>query len=122
MSVHPKGKRYAHQITGDRISVITEAHVTDPGVAEQLEGSLAMIRVLAAKEGVNLSETTNLFVEVDQDSGNCSYWFADHTHRTIFWLHPVDTNIIGLPDSYSKRHLRESCAAFTESTESTYVG
>ena len=54
MSVHPEGKRYAHKITEDRISVVTEAHVTDPGVAEQLEGSLAMIRILAAKEGVNL--------------------------------------------------------------------
>ena len=124
MSVHPEGKRYAHKIIEGRISVTTEAHVTDPEVAEQLEGCLAMIRVLAAKESVNLSETTNLFVEVDLNSGNCSYWFADHAHRTIFWLHPVDTDTIGLPDSYSKRHLRESCATFTLSTKSTssYVG
>ena len=122
MSVHPKGKRYAHQITGDRISVITEAHVADPEVAEQLEGCLAMIRALAAEEGVHLSETTDLFVEVDHDSRDCGYWFADHAHRTIFWLHPVDSNIIGLPDIYSKRHLRESCAVFTLSSEFNCIG
>ncbi|KAF8474416.1 hypothetical protein DFH94DRAFT_129161 [Russula ochroleuca] len=106
VSVHPEGKRYAHKITEDRISVITEAHVTDPGITELLEGSLAMIRVLAAKEDVHLSETTDLFVEVDEDSRSCSYWFADHAHRTIFWLRPVDTNTVGLPDSYSKRRIQ----------------
>ncbi|KAH9998660.1 hypothetical protein BJV77DRAFT_704579 [Russula vinacea] len=67
-----------------------------------------MIRVLAAKEGVHLSETTDLFVEVDQDSRDCGYWFADHANRTIFWLHPVVTKSVGLPDSCSKYHLRES--------------
>ena len=68
MSVHPDGKRYAHNVMTDGLSVVTEAHVTDPVVAEQLDACLAMIRVLAAKEGVHLSETTDLFVEVDQDS------------------------------------------------------
>jgi hypothetical protein len=123
VSVHPEGKRYAHKITEDGIFVITEAHVTDPGIGELLEGSLAMIRVLAAKEDVHLSETTDLFVEVDEDSRSCSYWFADHAHRTIFWLHPADTNTVGLPDSYSKHRLRESCAVFTLSRSvSIYVG
>ncbi|KAF8474535.1 hypothetical protein DFH94DRAFT_134644 [Russula ochroleuca] len=108
VSVHPEGKRYAHKFTEDRISVITEAHATDPVVAGQLEGCLAVIRILAAKEDIHLSETTDSFleIEIDQNSRNCSYWFADHTHRTIFWLRPVDTNTVGLPNSYSKRHLQ----------------
>jgi len=106
VSVHPEGKRYAHYNTGEGISVVTEAYVTDPGVAEQLEGSIAMIRALAAKEDVHLQATTDLFLEIDQEMGNCSYWFADHAHRTIFWLHSADTNTLGLPDSYSGRHLQ----------------
>ncbi|KAH9998653.1 hypothetical protein BJV77DRAFT_704337 [Russula vinacea] len=28
---------------------------------------------------------------MDQDSRKCGYWFADHAHRTIFWLQQVDT-------------------------------
>ncbi|KAH9998654.1 hypothetical protein BJV77DRAFT_940470 [Russula vinacea] len=106
VSVHTEGKRYAHNNMGDGISVVTEAHVTDPGVAEQLEGCLAIIRVLAAKQDIHFPETTELFLEIDQNSGKYSYWFADHAHRTIFWLHPVDTNTIGLPVLYSKRHLQ----------------
>ena len=124
MSVHPEGNRYAHKITEDRISVITEAHVTDPVVAGQLQSCLAMIRVLAAKEDIHLSTATDLFleIEIDQNLRNCGYWFADHAHRTIFWLSPVDTNTVGLPVSYSKRHLRESYAVVTSSTELNYVG
>jgi hypothetical protein len=121
VSVHPEGKRYAHKFTEDRISVITEAHATDPVVAGQLEGCLAVIRILAAKEDIHLSETTDSFleIEIDQNSRNCSYWFADHTHRTIFWLRPVDTNTVGLPNSYSKRHLRESYVVFISSSKFT---
>ncbi|KAF8461451.1 hypothetical protein DFH94DRAFT_640939, partial [Russula ochroleuca] len=85
VSVHSRGKRYAHKITEDRISVIAEACVTtEPGVAPQLEGCLAMIRVLADKEDICVASTTDLFVEVDHDSRSCSYWFADHAQRIIF--------------------------------------
>jgi len=101
MSIHPEGKRYAYNTAEDGISVITEAHVEDPVVAEQLETSTAMLRALAAKENVHLPATTDLFLEIDPDTETCSYWFADHAHRTVFWLHPVDTDAVGLPDSYS---------------------
>jgi len=108
VSIHPEGKRYAYNTAEDGISVVTEAHVTDPGVAEQLETSLAMLKALAAKENVHLPTTTDLFLEIDQDTETCSYWFADHAHRTVFWLHPVDTESVGLQDSHSKRHLQYS--------------
>jgi hypothetical protein len=108
VSVHPEGKRYAHNNTENGISLVTEAHVADHGVTEQLENCLAMVRTLAARENVHLPRTTDLFLEFDEISGNCSYWFADHAHRTVFWLHTVDTSTVGLPDSYSKNHLRES--------------
>jgi hypothetical protein len=122
VSVHPEGKRYAHKFTKDGISVVTEAHVTDPGVSERLGGCLAMIRVLTARKNISLAKTTDLFLEIDQNSRKCGYWFADHAHRTIFWLHPVDTNTVGLPVSHSKRHLRESYIVFSSSSELNYVG
>jgi hypothetical protein len=108
VSIHPEGKRYAYNTAQDGISIVTEAHVTDPGVAEQLEGGLAMLRALATEENVHIPASADLFLEIDQDTEACSYWFADHANRTVFWLHPVDTDTIGLPDTHSKRHLRES--------------
>jgi len=74
-----------------------------------------MLRALAASENVQLPATTDLFLEIDQDTETCSYWFADHSQRTVFWLHPVDTDAMGLPESYSQRHLRESYAFFSSS-------
>jgi hypothetical protein len=115
MSIHPEGKRYAYNTAEDGISIVTEAHVTDPGVAEQLEASLAMLRALAADENVQLPARTDLFLEIDQDTKTCSYWFADHGNRTIIWLHPVDTDAVGLLDSHSNPHLRESYAVFSSS-------
>ena len=120
--VHPEGRRYAHYDRGDGVSVVTEAYVTDPRIAEQLEGCIAMIRAVAVREDVQLPATTDLFLEIDEDMGNCSYWFADHAHRTIFWVHSADTNTLGLPDSYSGRHLRESYSVFTSSSELKSVG
>ncbi len=122
MSIHPEGKRYAYNTTEDGISVVTEAHVTDSGVVEQLESSLATIRALAAKENVHLPATTDLFLEIDEDTETCSYWFADHAHRTVFWLHPVETDVVGLPDSHSKRHLRECNALFSSSGGPIHFG
>jgi hypothetical protein len=113
VSVHPEGKRYAYNTAEDGISIVTEAHVKDPSVAAQLEKCIAMIRDIAARENVQLAASTDLFLEIDQDAETCSYWFADHAHRTIFWLHPVDTEMSGLPDSYSLNHLSESFAVFT---------
>jgi len=106
VSIHPEGKRYAYNTAEDGISVVTEAHVNDPGVAAQLETSVTKLKALAARENVHLPATTDLFVEIDQDTETCSYWFADHAHRTIFWLHALDTDSVGLPESHSKRHLQ----------------
>jgi len=108
VSIHPEGKRYAYYTTEDGISVVTEAHVSDPCVARLLENSVAMLKALATKENVQLPTTTDLFLEIDQDTETCSYWFADHALRTVFWLHPVHTYSSGLPDSYSERHRQYS--------------
>jgi hypothetical protein len=119
VSIHPEGKRYSYHTTKDGISVVTEARVSDPGVAEQLESGLAKLRALAAEENVDLLATTDLFLEINQDTETCNYWFADHANRTVFWsrLHPVDTDAVGLPDSHSKRHLRGSYTVFVLSSE-----
>ncbi|KAI0250658.1 hypothetical protein BJV78DRAFT_545954 [Lactifluus subvellereus] len=106
ISVHPEGKRYAYNQAQAGITFVTEAHVLEPGVSDQLDGWVTMIRGLAADNHVHVPVTSDLFIEVDQKLGNCYYYFADHGHRTVFWLHTVDTITVGLPDSCSKGHLQ----------------
>ena len=115
MCIHSEGKRYAYNTAEDGIPIITEAHVTHPSAAQQLQTCLAMLRALAAEDNAHLPAKTDLFPEIDPDTETCSYWFAAHAHRTVFLLHPVDTDATGLPDSHSQRHLCESCAVFSSS-------
>lgn len=115
VSIHPEGRRYAYNTMEDGISVVTEAHVSDSGVAAQLEKCLAMLRDIAARENVQLPATTDLFLEIVEDMETCNYWFADHANRSVFWLHQVDTDMVGLPDSHSLNHLSESHAVFSSS-------
>jgi hypothetical protein len=107
ISIHSEGKRYAHNRTEAGFSLITEAHALDCMVAERLEEWVGVIRVLAAEKDLQLPETTDLFLEIDDHSKTCSYWFADHAHRTVFWLHAADAATVGLPKAYSNAHLRK---------------
>jgi hypothetical protein len=106
VSVHSEGKRYGHNKTENGLCLVTEAHVSDPIVAERLDDWVGYIRAVAAEKDVYLPETSDLFLEIDENAGTCSYWFADHAHRTIFWLESVDTINVGLPNAFSKAHLQ----------------
>jgi hypothetical protein len=107
-SVHPEGKRFAYNRSQAGITFVTEADVLEPGISDRVEGWVAVIRGLAADYHVNLPVTSDLFVEIDQKMDSCYYYFADHEHRTIFWLHSVDTTPVGLPESCSKAHLQHA--------------
>ncbi|KAN0131012.1 hypothetical protein V8E53_011145 [Lactarius tabidus] len=106
ISAHPEGKRYAHIKSQAGVTVITEAHVAKPGVSDQLNAWLAVIYDIITEENITLPESSNLFLEVDQDTSTCNYHFAQHDRRTIFWLHALDTISVGLPPSFSDNHLQ----------------
>ena len=80
-----------------------------------------MIRARAAERDVHLLEASDLFLDIDPNSGTCNYWFADYANRTIFWLHQLDTREAGMPNSYSKDHLRESFTVFASSKVVNFV-
>ena len=50
VSIHSEGNRFAYNTVEDVISAITEAHVTDPGVAEQLERASQCLALLLPKK------------------------------------------------------------------------
>jgi len=106
ISAHPEGKRYAHIKSQAGITLVTEAHITEPGVSDQLNAWLAVIHDVITEGHVTLPETSHLFLEIHQDSDTCNYYFAQHDLRTIFWLHAQDTISVGLPPSFSSNHLQ----------------
>ncbi|KAF8257102.1 hypothetical protein EI94DRAFT_1634117, partial [Lactarius quietus] len=108
ISDHPEGKRYAHGKAQAGITIVTEAHVDDPGVSDLLDAWLAVICDMITEENVTIQETSHLFLEIHEASGTCNYYFADHRLCTIFWLQTIDTISVRLPDSFSSGHLQYS--------------
>ena len=106
VAIHSEGKRYAHNRTETGLSVVTEAHVSDTTVTERLNNCINSIRALAAEKDTPLPETSDLFLDIN-DTNTCNYWFVDHARRTVFWLHPVDPTVVGLPHAFSESHLRK---------------
>ncbi|KAH9003468.1 hypothetical protein EDB86DRAFT_3100033 [Lactarius hatsudake] len=108
ISAHPEGKRYAHIKSQTGITVVTEANVAGPGVADQLNAWLAVIYDTINEEHAPLLDCSDLFLEIHQDAGICNYYLANHGLRTVFWLHTLNTISVGLPPSYSSSCLQYS--------------
>ncbi|KAH9031463.1 hypothetical protein EDB84DRAFT_170415 [Lactarius hengduanensis] len=108
ISAHPEGKRYAHTKSQTGITVVTEANTARPGVSDQLNAWLVVICDTINEEHVHLPDSSDLFLEIHQDSGTCNYYFANHGLRIVFWLHTLNTISVGLPPSYSSSCLQYS--------------
>ncbi|KAH8987894.1 hypothetical protein EDB92DRAFT_2104876 [Lactarius akahatsu] len=104
-STHLEGKCYAHTKAWAGTTIVTGAHIDEPGVSDQLNAWLAIIRNVITEKHVHLPETSHLFLEIHADIGSCNYYFVDHSIRTVFWLHTLDTISIGPQRSFSSGHL-----------------
>ena len=93
--------------------MVTEARIAEPGVTDQLDAWLSIIYNAITEKQVHLLDTSHLFLDISGDSGSCNYYFADHTRRTVFWLHTLDT--VGVPPQHSliNSHLRMFINPFT---------
>ncbi|KAH9074247.1 hypothetical protein EDB83DRAFT_2355675 [Lactarius deliciosus] len=108
ISGNSEGKYYAHTKAQAGITVVTEARVTEPGVPDQLNVWLHIICDMISEEQIPIPESSDLFLEIHQDLGACNYYFADHTRRTVFWLHTFDTIGVGRPHTVSSGHLQHA--------------
>ncbi|KAI9458593.1 hypothetical protein BJY52DRAFT_1268512 [Lactarius psammicola] len=106
ISAHPEGNPYAHIKVPARITVVTEAHIFGPGVVEQFNAWLSFICNMMTERHVHFPETSHLFLKIHKDSDSCNYYFADHTPRTVFWLHTLDTVGVRSQHSFTNSHLR----------------
>ncbi|KAH9003464.1 hypothetical protein EDB86DRAFT_3100031 [Lactarius hatsudake] len=105
---HVEGKRYVHSKAWTGITIVTEAHIEEPGISDQLDAWLTIIYNAITEKHVHLPETSHLFLEIHPDIGSCNYYFVDHALRTVFWLHTLDTVSIGPLHSFSNGHLQHS--------------
>ncbi|KAH9026751.1 hypothetical protein EDB85DRAFT_162236 [Lactarius pseudohatsudake] len=108
ISAHPEGNHYAYTTAPLGITIVTEAHIVEPGVSDQLNAWLAIICNVITERHIHLPETSHLFLEIHQNLYACNYYFVDHALRTVFWLHTLDINGTGPPRFFSGGHLHHS--------------
>ena len=116
MSIHPEGKRYVYNTAEDGISVVTEAHVTDPGVVWQ------SLRHLPPRKMPTFRRARTYSSKSTRTRKPVAIGSLTTPTGTVFWLHTLDTDAVGLPESHAKRHLRESYAVFNSTAGLNWFG
>ncbi|KIJ62662.1 hypothetical protein HYDPIDRAFT_30255 [Hydnomerulius pinastri MD-312] len=114
--VHPEGAPYFHkQIPGTERHVFTD---TDLSVLSHLDEVEEFIKVLfkaAERLQTSISPLTVLVLELQLDADvpapekhPCTYYFVDHSRKSIFWVHPRRTREIcgNIQGVKSEGHLR----------------
>ena len=96
--------------------IYTDTNMCDPALRQEIEQSVQEIRKLRDNSPF-LPEDWELALELGEDyeTGElvCSYYFACHSTRCLFWLHELDLeNVLeDLCGVTEKTHIRESALA-----------
>lgn len=102
--VHPEGQVYfAHESS---LRIVTEAYLYSPEVQEKISYWIQRINDLLLGNKISLPETVELFLELDDTTDSCLYYFVDHATRTEFWLEETPMDLLGLPLVVSDSHLQ----------------
>ncbi|KAJ3491301.1 hypothetical protein NLI96_g803 [Meripilus lineatus] len=100
--VHPEGNRYYCRASQPRF--VTDACLHSPKIQSQIQGAVTAFDRLVSDAKVTLTESTEVFLELEDD--DCLYYIADHASRTVFWVHPTNTEDLSLRAVVSDSHLR----------------
>ena len=98
--------------------IYTDTNMCDPDLRQRIEEALEEIkRVIDVSRPLPEEWELALELGTDKETGDpiCSYYFACHSTRCIFWLHYFDTDsvIADLCGVTEKTHIRESATAPT---------
>ncbi|KAF5337493.1 hypothetical protein D9758_013591 [Tetrapyrgos nigripes] len=100
--VHPEGQLYFAR--EGPLRVVTEVYMYNQDLMNKVLSWVSRIEALLEEKKFPLSEGIELFVMLEED--DCLYYFVNHTTREQFWLEEVQSEDIGIPDSYSPSHLK----------------
>lgn len=64
------------------------------------------IEALLEEKNIPLSNTIELFILIED--ADCAYYLIDHSSRSQFWLEPLRTDELGIPDADSPSHLSKT--------------
>jgi hypothetical protein len=103
--VHPEGQLYFYQ---PAYRLVTEAFLFDHLIFVKITFWLERISQLLAAQQMTLPLSSELFLEMEEETTSCKYYFVDHATRRLFWLDGGRTDELDLPQVSSDDHLSKS--------------
>ncbi|KAE9407931.1 hypothetical protein BT96DRAFT_954259 [Gymnopus androsaceus JB14] len=98
---HPEGQLYFHR--NAMLQITTDAYLYSPEILDKVLYWAKTIEALLEEKNIPLSNTIELFILIEDD--DCAYYFIDHASRSQFWLEPLRSDEMGIPDVDSHSHL-----------------
>ncbi|KAJ3555241.1 hypothetical protein NM688_g2688 [Phlebia brevispora] len=104
--VQPEGSTY---FVRDSVpKVITSADMEDSTIQENIGTCIGAVHKMLSEQNLKLSDSTELYLELDEEAESGRYYLVDHATRTLFWLESVETDELGIPKTVSGDHLRSA--------------
>jgi len=85
------------------LQITTDAYLYSPEILDKVLYWAKTIEALLEEKNIPLSNTIELFILIEDD--DCAYYFIDHASRSQFWLEPLRSDEMGIPDVDSHSHL-----------------
>ncbi|CCM03273.1 uncharacterized protein FIBRA_05401 [Fibroporia radiculosa] len=101
---HPEGKVYF--VCQTSLRIVTEVQLYDPDVQEKIQYWIAIFNDRLTASAVQLPESTELFLELDDAAESCLYYLVDYNTRVEFWIEKVSAEDLNLPPAASDSHMR----------------
>jgi hypothetical protein len=86
---------------------VTEAYLYERLIFTKITFWLERISHLVASLHITLPLSSELFLELEEETNSCKYYFVDHAARRLFWLDGGRTDELELPPVSSDDHLSE---------------
>jgi hypothetical protein len=102
---HPEGQQYFYR--DSKLRIVTEAYLYRKETMEKISHWSKIIEDLLIQRNLVISDNVELFIQFDDDTNSCAYYLIDHSSRTQFWIDPMSTDVLNLPQVESSSHLSE---------------
>lgn len=102
--VHPEGQLYFYQPVH---RLVTEEYLFDRLTFVRITFWLEKVSQLLNAQHMVPPLSSELFLELDEETQSCKYYFVDHAMRGLFWLDGGRTDELDLPPVSSDDHLSE---------------
>lgn len=81
------------------------------GIQAQIDAWAELIEDILDNREIDLSDSMELYLELDHSTAKCLYYFVDHSTHTLFWLQELSTDHLWMKPVVSESHLRR-CVEF----------